>query len=122
MAILVAEQEPDLPAGIHIELLRVLARDSDFDWNQLVCRLALELQPFNRPASDGPRSPLEQQALDDLLSVIDELAKKNDFVLRWDIERVLIHVVNAGEGQAVVRYLRRWFNSTAIFAQWLFSS
>ncbi len=122
MAILVAEQEPALPAGIHIELLRVLARDSDFDWNQLVCRMALELKPFNRPASDGPRSPQEQRELDDLLSVIDELAKKNDFVLRWDIERVLIHVVNAGEGQAVVQYLRRWLDPTATFAQRLFAS
>lgn len=122
MAILVAEQEPALPSGIHIELLRILARDSDFDWNQLVCRMVLELKPFNRPASAGLRSPQEQREVDDLLSVIDELAKKNDFVLRWDIERVLIHVVHAGEGQAVVRYLRRWLDPTATFAQRLFAS
>lgn len=122
MAILVAEQEPALPAGTHIELLRILARDADFDWNQLACRMVQELGPFNRLVlSAGSRSPEQKQEVDALLAVLDELAKKNDFVLRWDIERALIHVVHAGEGQAVVEHLRRWLAPAATFAQRLFA-
>jgi acetoin utilization deacetylase AcuC-like enzyme len=122
MAILVAEEPeesmPALPPGIHLDLLSLLAHDAEFEWNQLACRVVAQLKTFNRAAHI---SPAPRQDVDALLVCLDELAKKNDFVLRWDIERALLHAVEAGEGTAVLRHLQGWMAPDATFAQRMFS-
>ncbi|HET8658550.1 MAG TPA: histone deacetylase [Micromonosporaceae bacterium] len=122
MAVLVTEKQeeplPPLPRGIHVDLLDILVRDVEFDWNQLACRVVQQLTTFNRAASDF--SADRHEDVETLLGCLDELAKKNDFVLRWDVERALLHAVEAGEGGAVLRHLQAWLEPAATFAQRLF--
>ncbi|HZN18205.1 MAG TPA: histone deacetylase [Micromonosporaceae bacterium] len=122
MAVLVTEKLeeplPPLPRGIHFDLLDVLVRDVEFDWNQLACRVVQQLTAFNRAAADAGAD--RHDDVETLLGCLDELAKKNDFVLRWDVERALLHAVEAGEGGAVLRHLQAWLEPSATFAQRLF--
>lgn len=122
MAVLVAENIekplPVLPQGIHFDLLDILARDTEFDWNQLACRVVQQLTTFNRATPDAAAD--RRDDVETLLGCLDELAKKNDFVLRWDVERALLHAVEAGEGGAVLRHLQAWLEPSATFAQRLF--
>lgn len=119
IAVLVAEQTAaQLPDRLYFDLLQTLAKDGEFDWNQLACRIIQQLRTFNRGAQDGPRPAAD---VDGLLAILDALAEKNDFVLRWDIERALVHAVDAGEGQAILRHLQNWMKPTAAFAQRLFA-
>jgi acetoin utilization deacetylase AcuC-like enzyme len=120
IAVLVAEQTPDdFPRPIHLDLLRILGQDAEFDWNQLACRVMMQLRTFNR--ADLATANEHYSDVDALLAILDGLAEKNDFVIRWDIERALVRAVDAGEGHAVLEHMRAWMKSTAAFSQRLFS-
>jgi acetoin utilization deacetylase AcuC-like enzyme len=119
MAVLVAEQSASqLPERLYFDLLQTLARDVEFDWNQLACRIVQQLRTFN-PAAQADAEG-HRQDVDALLTILDGLAEKNDFVLRWDIELALLHAVDAGEGHAILRHLQSWLKPTAAFSQRLF--
>ncbi|HEX5996819.1 MAG TPA: hypothetical protein VFY84_16890 [Jiangellales bacterium] len=124
VAVLVAEQPeehlPPLPPRLHLDLLDVLVRDADFLWNQLACRVIQQLRTFNRPRGADAGSGYPD--VEPLLAFLDELAKKNDFVLRWGVERALVSAVEAGEGGAVLRHLQTWLDPAAAFAQRLFAA
>jgi acetoin utilization deacetylase AcuC-like enzyme len=122
MAVLVAEFYPGLPQDMHYRLLARLAEDKNFTWNQLACLRMLQLRILNEPVP-----VLTEQRYKDierLLHIIDEMGSKNDFVLRWDIERALYSIVDQGEQeqQAVLKHLQTWQKPTAPFSQRLFST
>ncbi|HEY1348173.1 MAG TPA: histone deacetylase [Ktedonobacteraceae bacterium] len=120
IAVLIAEQDPLLPPGIQYNLLQILARDEQFSWNQLACRRMLQIKELNDPlpCGTGDRS----QNIERLLDLIEAMSRKDDFVLRWDIERVLLRLTDIGAGQAVLRRLSSWGRPDAPFAQQLFSA
>lgn len=122
MAILVTEFYPGLPHDIHYYLITRLAEDKNFTWNQLACLRMLQLSILNEPVP----VPTEKRSKDieRLLHIIDEMGSKNDFVLRWDIERALYAIVDQGEQeqQAVLKHLQKWQKPAAPFSQRLFST
>jgi acetoin utilization deacetylase AcuC-like enzyme len=119
IAVLVAEQSASqLPERLYFDLLQTLARDAEFDWNQLACRIVQQLRTFNLAAQVVADE--HRQDVDALLTILDGLAEKNDFVLRWDIELALLHAVDAGHGHAILRHLQTWMKPTAAFSQRLF--
>lgn len=124
IAILVAEHQEGLdeglPRGIHHALLSRLAQDKNFSWNQLACRRITQLRIFNDPSPTFNDERSRQ--VESLLEVVDVMAGKNDFVLRWDIEGVLLRMVNEREGQAVLKYLQRWCRPEAPFSKRLFGT
>jgi acetoin utilization deacetylase AcuC-like enzyme len=120
IAVLVAEQPASgLATNIHLRLLDLLVRHPDFDWNQLACQMIQQMKPFNRASAD--KGPDHRREVRILLDKLDELAKKDDFVLRWDVEWALERAVEAGEADVVLTYLTQWMLPTSTFAQRLFS-
>lgn len=122
MAILVTEFYPGMPQNIHYRLLTRLAEDKNFTWNQLACLRMLQLRLLNEPAPVLTEE--RSEGIERLLHIIDEMGSKNDFVLRWDIERALYAIVDQGEQeqQAVLRHLQTWQKPAAPFSQRLFST
>ncbi len=120
IAVLVAENLRGLQQGIHYDLLEKLAQDKNFAWNQLACQKILQLKLFNNPATSHTEKPLEE--VERVLSIVNIMGGKNDFVLRWDIERVLRYIIDEHEGQAVLQQLENWCKQEASFSQRLFGS
>ncbi|HJT55919.1 MAG TPA: hypothetical protein VJ761_05455 [Ktedonobacteraceae bacterium] len=124
IAVLVAEYQESLDEGlpprIHQVLLSRLAQNKNFSWNQLACRRITQLRIFNDPSPtfNDERS----RRVENLLEVVNVMAGKNDFVLRWDIEGVLLCMVNEHEGQAVLKCLQGWCKPEAPFSKRLFGT
>jgi acetoin utilization deacetylase AcuC-like enzyme len=120
IAVLIAEQDQTLPPGIHYDLLDILARDEQFSWNQLACRRILQIKALNAPLPS--LSEDRAKNIERLLDFVEAMSRKDDFVLRWDIERVLLRLTDIGAGQAVLRRLSSWCRPDAPFVQQLFSA